>query len=101
MIYSSSQMIRFFAIAQFCRSPSNHNCASAKIICNAPGFTAVPYAAARVETSSRADAKLILVWLHGRAQETQRAYRGDVANFTAFISRQREWEILRQMAFRL
>ena len=53
MIYSSSQMIRFFAIAQFCLSPSNHNCASAKIICNAPGFTAVPYAAARVETSSR------------------------------------------------
>jgi hypothetical protein len=90
MIYSSSQMIRFFAIAQFCRSPSNHNCASAKIICNAPGFTAVPYAAARVETSSRLDAKFILVWLHGRVQETQRAYRGDVANFTAFISRQRE-----------
>ena len=94
-------MIRFFAIAQFCLSPSNHNCASAKIICNAPGFTAVSYAAARVETSSRSDAKLILVWLHGRAQETQRAYREDVANFTAFISRQREWEILRQMAFRL
>jgi len=94
-------MIRFFASAQFCLSPSNHNCASAKIICNAPGFTAVSYAAARVETSSRSDAKLILVWLHGRVQETQRAYRGDVANFTAFISRQREWEILRQMTFRL
>ena len=73
----------------------NHNCASPQIICNAPGFTAVSYAAARVETSSRSDAKFILVWLHGRAQETQRAYRGDVANFTAFISRQREWEILR------
>ena len=55
----------------------------------------MPYAAARVETSSRSDAKLILVWLHGRGQETQRAYRGDVANFTAFISRQREWQILR------
>ncbi|MEG4469328.1 hypothetical protein QUA82_26300 [Microcoleus sp. F8-D3] len=50
---------------------------------------------------SQSDAKLIFVWLHGRAQETQRAYRGDVAHFTAFISRQREWEILRQMAFRL
>ncbi|MEG4353738.1 hypothetical protein QUA74_29140 [Microcoleus sp. LAD1_D3] len=79
----------------------NHDCASALIICNAPGFTAVRYAAARVETSSRSDAKLILVWLLGRAQETQRAYRGDVANFTAFISRQREWETLRQMVFRL
>ncbi|MEG4534946.1 hypothetical protein [Microcoleus sp. D2_18a_D3] len=31
----------------------HHNCASAKIICNTPAFTAVPYAAARVETSSR------------------------------------------------
>jgi len=35
----------------------NHNCASGEIICNAPGFTAVPHAAARVETSSRSDAK--------------------------------------------
>lgn len=31
----------------------NYNCASVKIICNAPGFTAVPYAAARVQTSSK------------------------------------------------
>jgi hypothetical protein len=41
---SSAQKARFYC---------NYNCASAKIICNAPGFTAVPYAAARVETSSR------------------------------------------------
>jgi integrase/recombinase XerD len=31
------------------------------------------------------DAKLISLWLHGRSPETQRAYRRDVADFTALI----------------
>lgn len=31
------------------------------------------------------DAKLISLWLHGRSLETQRAYRRDVADFTALI----------------
>ncbi|MDF0556287.1 tyrosine-type recombinase/integrase [Kamptonema sp. UHCC 0994] len=32
------------------------------------------------------DAKLISLWLHGRSPETQRAYRRDVADFTALIA---------------
>jgi len=45
---------------------------------------------ARLALASRqasTDQQLIDVWLHGRSQHTQRAYRGDVGRFLAFTAR--------------